>query len=98
MDENDRPRAPRWDSLARLLGILAGLAAVLACVGLYGVVAHGVAERRREFGIRAALGASRGDVWRLVLRQSATIIGAGIAVGLSAPMRSRRCSARGWSA
>jgi predicted permease len=71
-----------WDSLARLLGILAALAAVLAAVGLYGVVAHGVAERRREFGIRAALGASRGDVWRLVLRESAAIIGAGVAVGL----------------
>ena len=40
-------------------------------------------ERRREFGIRAALGASRGDVWRLVLRQSATIIGAGLALGLA---------------
>jgi putative ABC transport system permease protein len=72
-----------WDSLARLLGILAALAAVLAAVGLYGVVAHGVAERRREFGIRAALGASRGDVWRLVLRQAATIIGAGLALGLA---------------
>ena len=55
---------------------------MLASVGLYGVVAHGVAERRREFGIRAALGASRRDVWRLVLRQSATIIGAGVAIGL----------------
>jgi predicted permease len=72
-----------WNSLARLLGILAGLAAVLAAIGLYGVVAHGVAERRREFGIRAALGASRGDVWRLVLRQSATIVGAGVALGLA---------------
>jgi len=72
-----------WNSLARLLGILAGLAAVLAAIGLYGVVAHGVAERRREFGIRAALGASRGDVWRLVLRQAATIVGAGVALGLA---------------
>jgi putative ABC transport system permease protein len=72
-----------WDSLALLLGILAGLAAALASVGLYGVMAHGVAERRREFGIRAALGASRGDVWRLVLRESAAIIGAGVAFGLA---------------
>ena len=71
-----------WDSLGRLLAILAVLAAVLSSVGLYGVVAHGVAERRREFGIRAALGASRSDVWRLVLRQSATIVGAGVACGL----------------
>jgi predicted permease len=71
-----------WDSLALLLGILAGLAAVLASVGLYGVISHGVAERRREFGIRAALGASRRDVWRLVLRQAAVIVGAGVAMGL----------------
>jgi ABC-type antimicrobial peptide transport system permease subunit len=82
MDENVGRARREWDSLARLLGILAGLAAVLAAVGLYGVVAHSVAERQREFGIRAALGASRGDVWRLVLRQSATIIGAGLALGL----------------
>jgi putative ABC transport system permease protein len=72
-----------WDSLARLLGILAGLAAVLACIGLYGVVAHGVEARRREFGIRAALGASRGAVWRLVVRQTASVIGAGLALGLA---------------
>ena len=83
MDESVGRARREWDSLARLLGILAGLAAVLSAVGLYGVVAHSVAERQREFSIRAALGASRGDVWRLVLRQSATIIGAGIALGLA---------------
>jgi putative ABC transport system permease protein len=83
MEESIGRARADWDWLARLLGILAGLAAVLASIGLYGVVAHGVAERRREFGIRAALGASRGDVWRLVLRQSATIIGAGLALGLA---------------
>ena len=83
MDETVGRARREWDSLARLVGILAGLAAALASVGLYGVMAHGVAERRREFGIRAALGASRGDVWRLVLRESAAIIGAGVAVGLA---------------
>ena len=83
MEESIGRARSDWDSLARLLGILAGLAAVLASVGLYGVMAHGVAERRREFGIRAALGASRADVWRLVLRQSATIVGAGVAFGLA---------------
>jgi ABC-type antimicrobial peptide transport system permease subunit len=82
MDETIRRSTREWDSLARLLGILAALAAVLSAVGLYGVILHSVAQRRREFGIRAALGASRADVWRLVLRQSATIIGAGITVGL----------------
>jgi predicted permease len=82
MDETIRRSTREWDSLARLLGILAVLAAVLASVGLYGVISHGVAQRRREFGIRAALGASQGDVWRLVVRQSMRIIGAGVAVGL----------------
>jgi predicted permease len=70
-----------WDSLGRLLGILAGLAALLSSVGLYGVIGHGVEQRRREFGIRAALGASRRDMWRLVMRQSATIVGGGVVLG-----------------
>jgi predicted permease len=82
MDETIGRSTREWDSMARLLGILGGLAAMLAGIGLYGVVAHGVAARRREFGIRAALGASRRDVWRLVLRQSAVIVGAGVAAGL----------------
>jgi predicted permease len=72
-----------WDSLARLLWILAVTAALLACVGLYGVIGHGVAQRRREFGIRVALGASHRDVWRLVLRRTATITIAGLAFGLA---------------
>jgi putative ABC transport system permease protein len=72
-----------WDSLARLLWILAATAAVLACVGLYGVIGHGVAQRRREFGIRVALGASPPDVWRLVLRRTATITAAGVVFGLA---------------
>jgi predicted permease len=82
MDETIRRSTREWDSLARLLGILAALAAVLSAVGLYGVISHSVAERRREFGIRAALGASQRNVWRLVLRQAAVIVGAGVAVGL----------------
>jgi predicted permease len=71
-----------WDSLTRLLGVLAGAAALLTCVGLYGVVAHAVAQRRREFGIRAALGATRSDVWQLVIRRTAVMTGAGLAIGL----------------
>jgi predicted permease len=70
------------DTLARLLVLLAGVAALLACVGLYGVVAHGVAMRRREFGIRVALGASPAQVWRLVVRTTAAITAAGLLLGL----------------
>jgi putative ABC transport system permease protein len=72
-----------WDSLAGLLGILAIVAVVLACVGLYGVIAHGVAQRRREFGIRLALGATRAEVFQLVLRRTASMIGAGLVFGLA---------------
>jgi predicted permease len=72
-----------WDSLALIIGVLATLATVLACVGLYGVIAHGVAQRRREMGIRLALGATNAQVWRLVVRRAARITGAGVVGGLA---------------
>ena len=60
------------------------LAIVLAAVGLYGVVAYGVSRRTNEFGIRMALGAQRGDVQRLVLRQTVVLVAAGVSAGLAA--------------
>jgi len=60
-----------------------GLTAVLlASLGLYGVLAYGVARRTPEIGIRVALGAERGDVLWLVLRESLVMVAAGLAVGL----------------
>jgi predicted permease len=59
---------------------------VLAAVGLAGVTAHAVARRRREIGIRLALGAHRADVLWLVLRESGAIVAAGTGVGLAAAM------------
>jgi putative ABC transport system permease protein len=65
-----------------MLGVFAGLALILASIGLYGVMALIVTQRTRELGIRFALGASRGDVLRLVLGQGAVLVGIGLAAGL----------------
>ena len=67
---------------AKTIGLLAILAVCLAAVGLYGLVAFGVAERTREFGIRLALGAEGGRIVRLVLRQSGVLAALGVALGL----------------
>jgi putative ABC transport system permease protein len=65
-----------------LLGAFAGLALVLASVGIYGVMALSTSQRTRELGIRLALGASRGDVLRLVLGKGISLIVIGLAAGL----------------
>jgi predicted permease len=68
--------------VATLFGIFSVLALVLAAVGLYSVVSYGVATRTSEFGIRMALGARTGDVFRLVLSSTAASVGTGLAIGL----------------
>ena len=65
-----------------MFGAFAGLALLLAAVGLYSVVSYTVVQRRNEFGIRMALGAPRGSVFELVLRSTLLSISSGVAVGL----------------
>ena len=68
--------------VARLSSFFGLLALVLACVGLYGLLAYGVARRTHEIGIRMALGADRGQVLWTVVRESLALAGAGVAIGL----------------
>jgi putative ABC transport system permease protein len=87
------------ESLARrrlymiLLGVFAGAALLLAGVGIYGVVSYSVSQRRREMGIRIAIGAERGDVLRLVLGQGARAATLGIALGMAAALALTRLMA-----
>jgi predicted lysophospholipase L1 biosynthesis ABC-type transport system permease subunit len=68
---------------AYLFAFLAGLAMLLTAIGLYGVLSFSVARRTNEIGTRMALGATRGDVLRMVLRQGLGLIGLGLAIGLA---------------
>lgn len=70
--------------LASLIGAFGGITLVLACVGLYGMMAYTVNRRTREIGVRVALGADRGDVIGIVARQMAATTAAGLAIGLPA--------------
>src|SRR3984885_868310 len=69
-------------TFAMLSSVFSALALVLACIGIYGTIAYTVAQRTNEIGIRMALGAERGKILRMVLRETLMVVGAGLAAGL----------------
>lgn len=68
---------------ARVIGTFGALALLITAVGLYGLLSYSVAQRTREIGIRIALGADRGRVIRLILRQAFVLLAAGVAAGIA---------------
>jgi putative ABC transport system permease protein len=93
MDEllNTSRAQPRFTMF--LLTVLSSIALILAVVGIYGVIAYTVVQRRAELGIRMALGAEKGDILRLVMGQGLFLTLVGVAIGLMAALASTRVMA-----
>jgi putative ABC transport system permease protein len=71
---------------AWLFGVFAGVAVALAAIGIFGLLSYTVAQRRQEIGMRIALGATRTDVARLVIKQGIVLIAAGLVLGVGAAL------------
>ena len=76
---------------AQLSSFFGGLAVLLACIGLYGLMAYAVTRRTGEIGIRMALGAERRDILRLVMVEILAIVALGVAIGIPAALAAARC-------
>lgn len=84
MEERLESASAQTRSMMLLIGIFSATALILAVVGIYGVIAYSVAQRTQELGIRIALGASRADIFRLVIGNGLKLAVAGILVGVVA--------------
>jgi ABC-type antimicrobial peptide transport system permease subunit len=84
VDDVVREAASRRRVAAIMLSVFAGAALVLAVIGLYGVIAQSVSERRREIGVQMALGATGGQILGLFLRHGLIVVALGIASGVVA--------------
>lgn len=78
---NDAPTVYLRRSSTWLVGAFAGVALLLGVVGLYGVIAYSVSQRTREIGVRIALGAQRGTIYQLILKEAVVLAVAGIVIG-----------------
>ncbi|MEP6496022.1 MAG: ABC transporter permease [bacterium] len=81
-----RTASARTQFTMLLLAVASGLALVLGAVGIYGVMAYGVSLRRREIGVRMALGARPADVRQMISRQGVMLAGVGVVIGLAAAL------------
>jgi len=86
MDEVIADQAVTEQLLTTLVGIFSGLALLLAAIGIYGVLSYVVTQRTREIGIRISLGASRGSVLNLMLKQGLVLTLIGVAIGTAAAL------------
>jgi predicted permease len=90
MHEQIRDKLNQDRLIAQLVSFFGALALILACIGLYGVMAHGVARRTNEIGIRMALGAKGGNIAWMVLRETLVLVVAGLALGIPVALLSAR--------
>jgi ABC-type antimicrobial peptide transport system permease subunit len=84
MDQLASVNTARQNFNMLLLTIFAGIALLLAAIGLYGLMAYSVEQRKQEIGIRLALGAAHSDITSMVVRQGMVLAGAGVVAGLAA--------------
>jgi ABC-type antimicrobial peptide transport system permease subunit len=86
LDSIVAPSMRSWRLGATMFATFGALALLLAALGLYGVIAHSVAQRTHEMGVRVALGARTRDVAGLVIRESMRIVAAGVVLGVMAAL------------
>ncbi|HSR50271.1 MAG TPA: ABC transporter permease [Acidobacteriota bacterium] len=88
--EEVKERFSQERTFALAYSLFGGLALLLACIGLFGLMSYSVTRRTNEMGIRLALGAQRADVIRMILRESLILVGIGLAIGLGTALAAGR--------
>jgi len=90
MHEQIKDRLNQDRLITQLVSFFGAIALILACIGLYGVMAHGVVRRTNEIGIRMALGAKGGNIAWMVLRETLVLVVCGLTLGVPAALLSAR--------